>query len=103
MKHGCLATILTSLALGLPMGAHASSEEAWDQLRKDLAESCTELAQAAMPEAKVDLRLNEYGSDSYAVALVTSTASQGQELSVCIYDKRTGDAQLTTAFPDVAQ
>lgn len=103
MKHGCLATILTSLTLGLPMGAQASSEEAWEQLREDLAESCTELAQAAMPEAKVDLRLNEYGSESYAVALVISTAPQRQELSVCVYDKRSGKAQLTTAFPDVAQ
>ena len=102
MKHGYLATALAFLAVGLPTGGHASTDKAWAQLRDDLQAACTDLASATAPEARIDLRLNEYGSDSYAVALVTMTTRQGQDMAVCIYDKQSGEAQMTTAFPDAA-
>ncbi|WP_378943719.1 hypothetical protein [Paracoccus sp. R86501] len=103
MKHGYPATLLTCLALCVPVGGYASSDEAWEQLRRDLRAACTDLAERSAPGSEIDLRLNEFGSDSYAAALVTAETAQGQELSVCIFDKQTGVAQLTTAFPDASE
>ena len=102
LKHGYLATMLAFLAAGLPTGGQASTDKAWAQLRHDLQAACTDLASTADPAARIDLRLNEYGSESYAVALVTTTTRQGQDMAVCIYDKRSGEAQMTTAFPDAS-
>ncbi|WP_111558569.1 hypothetical protein [Paracoccus sediminilitoris] len=103
MKHGYPATLLFYLCLGAPMAAHASSEAAWDLLRQDLAAACERLAREIAPNAEISLRLNEFGSENYAVALVTMENSAGPELSVCVYDKQSGQAQLTTAFPEAEE
>lgn len=103
LKHGYPATLLFCLSLGTPMAAHASSEAAWDLLRQDLTAACERLAQEIAPDAEISLRLNEFGSESYAVALVTMEKSARPELSVCVYDKQSGQAQLTTAFPEAEE
>ncbi|MDN5568753.1 MAG: hypothetical protein L0G27_08440 [Paracoccus sp. (in: a-proteobacteria)] len=98
VKHPNLATALICLALGSPMVAYASSDEAWAELRQTLVETCDELAKKMTPEAQIQIAPNEFGSESYAVALVTSTTDAGQDISVCIYDKQSEAAELTTPF-----
>lgn len=88
------ATAALITALLSPMSAFASSDEAWAELREDLVSTCEKLAQDAMPDAQLDIMPNEYGSESYAVAIVKA----GEDLSVCVYDKRTRTAELTTPF-----
>ena len=65
-----LAILLTALTLP----AHASTEAAWDEMRERLAQGC----EALLPEgggAVIDV--NPFGSESYGLALVMLTDSQG--------------------------
>ncbi|WP_255469800.1 hypothetical protein [Paracoccus sp. FO-3] len=76
--------------------ALASSEEAWEQFRKDVESACTALA----PEAgETAIEVNPFGSESYGAALlITTLADGGVDRYVCIYDKQAGTAELTAPF-----
>ncbi|MBW7055689.1 hypothetical protein KY389_03140 [Paracoccus bogoriensis] len=89
-----LALILTILALP----ALASSPSAWDEMRDRLAAGC----EALLPEgAEAGIEVNPFGSESYALALVTLTDPHGAtERMACIMDKATGAIELTARFDE---
>ena len=92
-----IAAILLS-----PGVATASSDAAWEALRQRLTEACTEAAENAAPEARIDIITNEYGTETAAIALVVTTrAGQEAELSVCLHDKRTGRTDLSAPFSEM--
>ncbi|MCZ0961814.1 hypothetical protein [Paracoccus benzoatiresistens] len=93
-----LAAILISV---LPVAAWSSSDEAWEEFRAAVDQSCRALIEAP---AGVDIAVavNPFGSESYGAALVTIGNEDGQDRMICIHDKATGKAELTAPFPDAA-
>ena len=86
-------------AAGLvPATGHASSDEAWEEFRKQVRESCAELA--GTPEgAELAIEVNPFGSESYGLAQVTLTyAENQQDRMICVMDKVTGKAELSGPF-----
>jgi hypothetical protein len=102
---------LTSLGLALlsalPLGARASSDDAWTHFRADVTTACT--AQAKKVYANPLLVVDPFGSDSYGVALVYARtpaprgAPPGNSLAtaICVYDKKTHKAELSGGFQTV--
>ncbi|WP_134727184.1 hypothetical protein [Paracoccus luteus] len=89
MRHLILPALL------LATSAHASTEEAWAEMRADVAARC----RALLPDgAAATIEVNPFGSERFAAALVTVQAGDRVERSICIYDKQTGAAELTTPF-----
>lgn len=85
---------LIVLAL-LASPALASSEDAWETFRADVLAKC----QALVPQAdRATVEVNPFGSEGFGAALVTQQAEDGVERMVCIYDKRSQAAELTTPF-----
>lgn len=92
-------------ALAIPSGAAlASSDEAWEEFRAAVRDSCKTLVEA--PEgADVAIEVNPFGSEDFGAALVeirTAEAPDKPDRMVCIYDKQTHEAQLTAPFDPVA-
>ena len=76
--------------------ALASSEEAWEQFRKDVETACTALAPQ---EGETAIEINPFGSESYGAALlITTLADGGVDRYVCIFEKKAGTAELTAPF-----
>ena len=89
MRHIALLAVL------LAAPAQASTEEAWAEMRADVAAKC----RALLPEgATATVEINPFGSESYGAAVVTLQEGDRVERMVCIYDKRTQAAELTTPF-----
>lgn len=65
-------------------------------MRERLAQGC----EALLPEgARAVIDVNPFGSESYGLALVTLTDSQGAtERMACIMDKASGALELTAPF-----
>lgn len=97
MKKG-LAVILVAL---LPATTSASSDEAWEDFRAAVEQSCRALVQAPT-DATVAIEVNPFGSESYGAALVTVGTKEGKDRMVCIYGKDSGKAELTAPFADAA-
>lgn len=89
MRHLALLAILLSTS------AHASTEEAWAEMRTDVAASCRALLSG---EAAATIEVNPFGSERFAAALVTLQAEDRVERMICIYEKQTRAAELTTPF-----
>lgn len=86
---------LTLLVLLLSTPAHASTEEAWADMRADVAAKC----RALLPQgADATIEVSPFGSESFAAALVTLQAEDRVERMICIYEKQTRAAELTTPF-----
>ncbi|MBB1491814.1 MULTISPECIES: hypothetical protein [unclassified Paracoccus (in: a-proteobacteria)] len=86
---------LVLLAMLLATSAHASTEEAWAEMRADVATKC----RALLPEgAAATIEVNPFGSERFAAALVTLQAEERVERVICIYEKQTGVTELTTPF-----
>lgn len=88
----------------LPIAAHASSDDAWQEFRADVDTACRALVEAP-DNAQIQVDVNPFGSESYGAALVTVSfgeeGADGQDRMVCIYDKQSKDAEMTGAFtPD---
>lgn len=89
-------TVILMAAL-LPGVAAASTGEAWEEFRAQVADACAALVQP--PEAvPVQVEVNPFGSESYGAALVTVGHEAGEDRMICIFDKRTGAAELTAPF-----
>lgn len=92
-------------ALAIPSGAAlASSDEAWEEFRAAVRDSCRALVEA--PEGTdVAIEVNPYGSEDFGAALIevrTAEAPDTPDRMVCIYDKQGHEAQLTAPFDPVA-
>lgn len=92
---------LAGLFLILPLAAWGSSDEAWDDFRASVEESCRSLVQTAS-DATVTVEVNPFGSESYGAALITVGQGGTQERMICIYDKQAATAEVTAPFADAA-
>ncbi|MDO5621957.1 MAG: hypothetical protein Q4G24_10850 [Paracoccus sp. (in: a-proteobacteria)] len=76
----------------LATSAAASSPEAWDTWRQEVATTCL----AALPDGQIAaIQVNPWGSESYGAAILDLPS--GERL-VCIFDKRSKAAELTAPF-----
>lgn len=92
---------LAGLFLILPLAAWGSSDEAWEEFRASVEESCRSLVEAA-PDAAVTVEVNSFGSESYGAALISVGEGETQERMICIYDKQAKTAEVTAPFADAA-
>lgn len=94
MSERCLIAAFVACLLATPLSA--SSDAAWEAFRDEVRSSCA----ALVDQGEVEIDVNPFGSDSYGAAILR-VAHDGMppEVSLCIYDKRTGAAELTAPFP----
>lgn len=86
---------LVLLAILLSTSAQASTEEAWAEMRADVAARC----RALLPTGAVAaIEVNPFGSERFAAALVTMQVEDSVERMICIYEKQTKAAELTAPF-----
>lgn len=86
---------LTLAALVLaPALAHASSGDAWEQMRADVSKKCIAAVGGSMekPKAVVD----PFGSEHFGLALVSGKAKGAKATitQICVYDKKTRAVEL---------
>ncbi|QQQ00800.1 hypothetical protein [Lysobacter enzymogenes] len=77
--------------------ASASSNDAWAEFRKDVDKACRILLGPQPKSAQVTVKVDPFGTESYGAALVTVTAGKQKSQRICIYDKKTNKAELTSA------
>ncbi|SDD62719.1 hypothetical protein SAMN05421538_10279 [Paracoccus isoporae] len=102
MTYPTLLTLALAAA-ALPVAAHASSPDAWEEFRTQTQERCLSALDAPLRE-EAEIEVNPFGSESYGVALLTvPLPDEGSERIVCIHDKQDGSVELTAPFdPPVA-
>lgn len=77
-------------------GALASSDEAWEEFRAEVKESC-----AALADDDAQIEVNPFGSESYGIALMTvDHGNEPQERMICIFDKQSKEAEITGPFTE---
>ena len=80
--------------------ATASSPDAWDQFRQQVAEACTEAADLS----GTDVRVDPFGTESYGLASVTGLTEDGTERTViCVVRKSPDgvlDAEISAGFDE---
>lgn len=87
------------LMLGLPAASYASSDDAWAEFRADVKTACEALSPT---EGTVLVEVNPFGSESYGTAIVYHQTDAGLDRYICVYDKKTKQAELTGAFSPAA-
>lgn len=86
------------IVAAMPSVTLASSDEAWEEFRKEVDAACQELVEVP-DNAQVQVNVNPFGSESYGAALVAvNFGAEGQDVMVCIYDKQSKTAELTGPF-----
>ena len=91
-----MRALIALLALApLATPALASSSDAWEEFRNEVAEACTALVQ---DPGGVRVEVNPFGSESYGAAIVTVTAEAGTDRMICVFAKETRRAELTSPF-----
>ncbi len=74
----------------------ADSPDSWAEFAQNVTKACLALVQdPGVPTIEV----SPHGSESYGAALITLTADYGTDRMICIYDKSTGAAELSSALP----
>lgn len=91
-----IAIMAVSAAL-LATGAAASSDDAWEEFRVKVEESCAALVEG---DAEAKIEVNPFGSESYGAALITLGEDETQERMVCIFDKQKETAEITGPFTE---
>jgi hypothetical protein len=90
----------TAAALLVAAGsARASSTDAWEAFRKDVAAACLAAARDQVTDAKATV--DPFGSASYGLALLSGTpkGSAGEIRLICVYDKQTKTVELGGELP----
>lgn len=88
----------TFAAALLPVVASASSDDAWEEFRLQIEESCRALVDEGAAESAA-IEVNPFGSEHFGAAIVTLPGPDGQgDRMICIYDKQTGATELTGPF-----
>lgn len=88
---------LTLAALVLaPALAHASSGDAWEQMRADVSKKCIAAAAAAGSMEKPKAVVDPFGSEHFGLALVSGKAKGAKATitQICVYDKKTKTVEL---------
>ena len=73
----------------------AATDEAWETFREQVRAACAALAGEA---GAATVEVNPFGSESYGATLLTIVATGAAERHICIFDKRSGAAELTAPF-----
>lgn len=97
-RIGSIATVMTLALLGAAP-ACASSDDAWEAFRKDVADQCLKAAADlfAAPSATVD----PFGSENYGLALIRGKAkgADNEIAAICVYDKKTKKVEIGGELP----
>ena len=93
------AAIMAVCALSASAPASASSDDAWEAFRKDVAEQCLKAAepQFATATATVD----PFVSPSYGLALIRGKAkgADTEIAAICVYDKQAKTVEIGGELP----
>ncbi|MCA1441573.1 hypothetical protein I6F07_15365 [Ensifer sp. IC4062] len=80
-------------AASLVAAAHASSGDAWEELRADVSARCIAAAESLEGASAV---VDPFGTESYGLALVSGKPKDGDGsvTQICVYDKQTKAVEL---------
>jgi len=95
-----LPRLLALATLALCGPAFASSDDAWDAIRADVAAKCLAAAAPLFETAKATV--DPFGSESYGLALIRGTAkgpSETRITAICVYDKKTKAVEIGGELP----
>jgi hypothetical protein len=94
------ALLLGACLLAAPAGA--SSDDAWQAMRDKLRKGCRAQAKT-MGLGQVDVAIDPFGSESYALAILTRQSSAKEKrpsvASVCLMDKASGRIEIGGEIP----
>lgn len=76
--------------------SHASSDDAWEAFRIEVAKVCLALPDAPKNAA---VEVSPFGSESYGAALLTSVTDGVLERQICIFKKSDHTAELAPFSP----
>lgn len=91
-----LTAAVTTVAVCFAAPSFSSSADAWEEFRSDVRTACEAIAPKG---TTVFIEVSPFGSESYGAAIVYQLTESGLDRYVCIYDKQTQKAEITTAFP----
>lgn len=79
--------------------AHASSPDAWEEFRDAVRAKC--MAAVGTSMAVSDIQIDPFGSEKYGIAILTGKEQGADQLSrtVCIFNKRTEEAEIGSMLP----
>lgn len=86
-----IAAIAAFAAL-VPAASEASSPEAWEEFRADVAAKCLAAAKATGMKTP-DVLVHPLGTESYGLAVLR----EGADKRICVYVKQTQKVELTPA------
>lgn len=97
LPAACLALFF---AAGAP--AFASSDDAWEEMRADVAAKCLKAAEEMIDEPKTIV--DPFGSEHYGLALVSGMAKNTDThiTHICVYDKQAKTVELGSELSDAA-
>ena len=92
-------TLAAALSSVIVLPAAASSDDAWEAFRTEVATACLAAAEPLF-EAPV-VRVDPFGSESYGLALVEGKAKgpDADIASICVYDKATRAVEIGGELP----
>ena len=92
-------TLAAALVSATVLPAAASSDDAWETFRKEVATACLTAA-APLFEAPV-VRVDPFGSESYGLALVAGKAkgADAEIAAICVFDKATKAVEIGGELP----
>jgi len=84
--------------LGISQVAQGSSAEAWQEFQQDVERACREAVKGSI-EAQV-VQVDPYGSESYGFAVLVGpdVSNTTLRLVVCVYDKQSQVAEVSSTF-----
>jgi hypothetical protein len=74
-------------------GLIASSPDAWEEFRTNVTRACTKLAPPELKNSTIVV--DDYGSESYGIAILRGIQEKAAVTYVCIYDKKLEKAELS--------
>jgi hypothetical protein len=95
-----MRVLLAAWVMGIAtLPALASSPDAWDAFRQEVAAACIAAAARLIENAAADV--DPFGSESYGLALVHGKAkgSDSEIRAICVFDKKTKAVELGGELP----
>jgi hypothetical protein len=95
-----MRVLLAEWVMGIAtLPAFASSPDAWDAFRQEVAAACIAAAARLIENAAADV--DPFGSESYGLALVHGKAkgSDSEIRAICVFDKKTKAVELGGGLP----
>ncbi len=94
--------IVFAVCLGLSSNAFASSLDAWDAFKAKVTSACEKAAPHLRDLRDYHITVDPHGSESYGMAVIrgTSESSEDAVMCVCVYDKKTGKAEIGSEIKD---